>query len=254
MLRSALLHSHSRYEKIKAVVTDLMLSCLCLQSSCHLHCRSSDNPNEIRFDVYLLKHLANTLICFIGGVIAVSSAVIHATLAVGAQGESASAFELSYLYQATEGQQAEVALGQMAVQKASSDEVKQFGARMMRDHQRISEELGKLTRQEGIQETGELSMPHQRIQRMLSQLSGKEFDKVYMAFMVRDHIKVIDDWEQRAPTIADPRIKHWMAELLPLLKDHLEQGRAIAVAIGVNANDLAKVDEAASPSNPLRVR
>ena len=254
MSRSALLHSYSRYEKIKAVVTYLVLSCLCLQSSCHLHCRSSDNPDEIRFDVYLLKHLANTLICFIGGVIAVSSAVIHATLAVGAQGGSASAFELSYLYQATEGQQAEVALGRMAVQKASRDEIKQFGALILHDHLRASGELGKLTSQEGIREIGELSMPHQRIQRMLSQLSGKKFDKVYMAFMVRDHIKLIDDWEQRTPTIADPRIKHWMAELLHVLKDHLEQGRAIAVAIGVNANDLAKVDEAASPSNPLRVR
>ena len=193
-------------------------------------------------------------LCFIGGVIAASSVVIQTRLAVGAQEESASAFELSYLYQAIEGQQAEVALGQMAVQKASSDEVKQFGARMMQDHLRASEELGKLTTQEGIRETGELSMPHQRIQRMLSQLSGMDFDKAYMAFMVRDHIKLIGDWEQRSPTLADPRVKHWIAGLLPVLKDHLEQGRTIAAAIGVNANDLAKVDEAMSPSNPLRVR
>jgi putative membrane protein len=193
-------------------------------------------------------------LCFIGGVIASAFVAIQTTLTAGAQEESASAFELSYLYQATEGQQAEVAFGQMAVQKASSDKVKQFGARMMQDHRRASEELGKLTSQEGIRETGELSMPHQRIQRMLSQLSGKEFDKSYMAFMVQDHIQVIGDWEQRAPTLADHRIKHWMTGLLPVLKDHLEQGRAIAAAIGVNANDLAKVDEAASPSNPLRTR
>jgi putative membrane protein len=193
-------------------------------------------------------------LCFIGGVIAASSVVIQTRLAVGAQEESASAFELSYLYQAIEGQQAEVALGQMAVQKASSDEVKQFGARMMQDHLKASEELGKLTTQEGIRETGELSMPHQRIQRMLSQLSGMDFDKAYMAFMVQDHIKLIGDWEQRSPTLADPRVKHWIAGLLPVLKDHLEQGRTIAAAIGVNAKDLAKVDEAMSPSNPLRVR
>lgn len=193
-------------------------------------------------------------LCFIGGVIAASSVVIQTRLAVGAQEESASAFELSYLYQAIEGQQAEVALGQMAIQKASSDEVKQFGGRMMQDHLKASEELGKLTTQEGIRETGELSMPHQRIQRMLSQLSGMDFDKAYMAFMVQDHIKLIGDWEQRSPTLADPRVKHWIAGLLPVLKDHLEQGRTIAAAIGVNANDLAKVDEAVSPSNPLRVR
>ena len=124
-------------------------------------------------------------LCFIGGVIAASSVVIQTRLAVGAQEESASAFELSYLYQAIEGQQAEVALGQMAVQKASSNKVKQFGALMLQDHRRAGEELRKLTTQEGIRETGELSMPHQRIQRKLSQLSGKVFDKAYMAFMVR---------------------------------------------------------------------
>ena len=197
-------------------------------------------------------HLMN--LCFLCGVIAATSAVIDTTLAVGARAESASAFELSYLYQATEGQQAEVALGRMAVQKASRDEIKQFGALILHDHLRASGELGKLTSQEGIREIGELSMPHQRIQRMLSQLSGKEFDKAYMAFMVQDHMKVIGDWEQRAPTLTDPRVKHWMEDLLPILKDHLEQGRAIAAGIGVTANDLAKVAEATSPSNPLRTR
>jgi predicted outer membrane protein len=125
---------------------------------------------------------------------------------------------------------------------------------MMQDHRRISEALGKLTSQEGIRETGELNMPHQRIQRMLSQLSVKEFDNVYMAFMVQDHMKVIGDWEQRAPTLTDPRVKRWMEDLLPILKDHLEQGKAIAAGIGVTANDLAKVHEATSPSNPLRTR
>ena len=103
------------------------------------------------------------------------------------------------------------------------------------------------------EETGELNMPHQRIQRMLSQLSGKDFDRAYMAFMVRDHMKLITDWEQRAPTLADHRIKHWVAGLLPVLKDHLEQAKAIAAAIGVVASDLTKIDEAASPSNPLEV-
>jgi putative membrane protein len=194
-------------------------------------------------------HLMN--LYFLCGVIAAISAVIDTTLVVGAHAESASAFELSYLYQATEGQQAEVALGRMAVQKPSRDEIKQFGALILQDHLRASGELGKLTSQEGIGEIGELSMPHQRIQRMLSQLSGKQFDKAYMAFMVQDHIKVIGDWEQRAPTLADHRIKHWVAGLLPVLKDHLVQARAIAAAIGVNASDLAKVDEAASPSNVL---
>ena len=65
-----------------AVVTFLLISSMWLESGCHmfrleredlsvyhaqfmdawktyLHCRSSDKPDEIRFDMYQLKHLAN---------------------------------------------------------------------------------------------------------------------------------------------------------------------------------------------------
>lgn len=182
-------------------------------------------------------------------VIAASSVLVHTTLAVGAQGEAMSELEQSYLQKATHGHQAEVLLGQLALQKASSDQVKQYGAHMIQDHERVSEDLQKLTSKEDGPLPGELSMPHQQIQRLLSQLSGKDFDKAYMSFMVLDHMKEIGEWEQRAKTITDPRVKHWTARMLPILKEHLEQGRAIAAAIGVNGNDLAKVEEATSPSH-----
>ena len=193
--------------------------------------------------------------CFnVGVVLLASAAVIQASLAVTAQGRSISALEQSYLQKAIEGQQAEVALGQLAVQKASSDQVKQYGARMIQDHQRTSEKLQKLMSQEGAREIGELSMAHQQIQRMLSELSGKDFDRAYMAFMVRDHTTDLDEWQQRAQTVPDAGIDHWMAALLPVLKNHLEEARAIAAAIGVTAGDRAKVEEATSPSHPLRSR
>jgi len=71
--------------EVRAVVSFIMVLCLWLQSGCqmfplerqpsplahvqfmdawktYLHCRSSDKPDEIRFDVYQLKHLVNKLI------------------------------------------------------------------------------------------------------------------------------------------------------------------------------------------------
>ena len=184
-------------------------------------------------------------------VIATNSLVLHTTLAVGGQGEPMSELEQSYLQKATAGHQAEVALGQLAVKKASSNQVKQYGARMIQDHQRVSKELHKLTSKEGTPLPSGLSMPHQQIQRMLSQLSGKDFDKAYISFIVRDHMRELGEWEQRAPTLTDPRLQHWTAGILPILNDHLARGRAIATTIGVNDEDLARVEEATSPSQPL---
>jgi putative membrane protein len=166
--------------------------------------------------------------CLILRIITASSFLFSSTLAVGAREESIPELEQSYLQKAGERHQAEVALGQLSLQKASSDRVKQFGARMIQDHQKAIEEVQKLIRKEG-----ELSMPHQQIQRNLSQLSGKDFDKAYISFMVQDHMKDLGELEQRATTLTDPRAGHWMTDTLRMMKDHLEEAKAMAAAFGV---------------------
>src|SRR5689334_5505674 len=166
--------------------------------------------------------------------VAVCVGVIPTGIA-SAEGKAMPELEQSYLQKAAEGHQSEVALGRLAIQKASSDRVKQYAARMIQDHQRIGEEVHKLTSQEGTPVPSQPSMPHQQMEQKLSQLSGKDFDRPYMAFMVRDHTKELGDWEKRGQTLTDPRMEHWQADTLAILKDHLAEAKAIAAAIGVSA-------------------
>ena len=163
------------------------------------------------------------------GIIAASAVVCFTTPGMGAPVESIPALEESYLQKAAERHQAEVAIGQLALQKAASDRVKQYAARMIQDHQRVIEDVQKLIRKEG-----ELSMPHQEIQRKLSQLSGKDFDKAYMSFAVQDHEKDLGQLEQRASTVTNPRVQHWMADALQIMKDHLGEAKAVATAMGIS--------------------
>jgi putative membrane protein len=147
------------------------------------------------------------------------------------------------LQKAAQGHYAQVALGQLAVQKGSHDQVKQYGARMIQDHQRVGEEVGKLTRQGGSPLPSHLSMQHQQIQQKLSQLSGKDFDIAYISFIVRDHMKNFAELEQGSKSLTtDPRIGHVTASTLPLLKDHLEQAKALAATIGVREQDINEVN------------
>ena len=168
--------------------------------------------------------------CHIIGVVTAACAVAFTPPAIGAPAEGISELEQGYLQKAAERHQAEVVLGQLALRKASSDRVKQYSARMIQDHQKVIEHVEKLIRKEG-----ELSMPHQQIERKLSQLSGKEFDKAYMSFMVQDHEKVSGELRQRASTVTDPRVERWMTDALRIVKDHLNEAKAIVVAIGADA-------------------
>jgi putative membrane protein len=162
-------------------------------------------------------------------------------LVIGAPAEGIPDLEQGYLQKATERHQAEVALGQLALQKASSDRVKQYGARMIQDHQKAIEDVQKLIRKEG-----ELSMPHQEMQRRLSELSGKEFDKAFMSFMVKDHEKDLGELEQRAPTLTDARVEQWTADALRIMRDHLAEAKAIAAAIGATATNVPLVQDSST--------
>jgi putative membrane protein len=167
--------------------------------------------------------------------VAATSVVVPATFAFGTQPQPMSDIEQSFLQKAAEGQQAEVVLGQLAVQKASSDQVKQYGAHMIQDHQKASEELRQLATREGTLLPSQLSIEHQQIQQKLSQLSGKDFDKAYISFMVEDHMKDLGEFQQGARTLQDPQVRQWTQGTLPILKAHLDKAKAIAAMIGVNA-------------------
>ena len=56
--------------------------------------------------------------------------------------------DTTFIQKAAQGGIAKVELGQLAVQKASSEEVRKFGQRMVNDHSKANEQLKQLAEQE----------------------------------------------------------------------------------------------------------
>lgn len=138
----------------------------------------------------------------------------------------------SFLKKAAQGQQAEIALGHMATQRAADPEVKKFGARMMLDHQKASEEVQQLAAKEGVQLPKQLSEQQKDKQQQLSKLSGREFDLAYIQYLLKDHKKEVKQFEQSAQQLQDPEVKQWASSALPVLKQHLDQANSVAMSLG----------------------
>ncbi len=62
-----------------------------------------------------------------------------------------SAAAKTFVKKAAEGGLAEVELGKLATQKASSEEVKKFGQKMVDDHSKANEPLKQVAGSEGIE-------------------------------------------------------------------------------------------------------
>jgi putative membrane protein len=140
----------------------------------------------------------------------------------------------SFLQRAAERQQAEIALGQLASERAGDRQVKQFGAQMIEDHRKAGAELRQLATKEGVVLPTDLTMNHKDKQEQFSRLSGSEFDRAYIEYMLRDHRKDVKEFERQTKAIKDPQVLHWAEGALPLLKKHLRRAQQIASAIGMD--------------------
>jgi putative membrane protein len=171
------------------------------------------------------------------------STAISGSLAMAQQGSDASspamsskaspglsAADAKFIKEAAAGGMAEVELGQLAAQKASSDQVKQFGQRMVDDHSKANDQLKQLASQKNIDLPQGPSAKHKATKAQLEKLSGDDFDRAYMADMLKDHKKDVADFQRESKTAHDPDIKNFAAQTLPTLQEHLKQAESIAPA------------------------
>jgi putative membrane protein len=123
---------------------------------------------------------------------------------------------------------AEVEHGKLAAQNAASDDVKQFGQRMVDDHGKANAELKSLASKKGVTLPAELDAKHKAMQDKLSKLNGAAFDSAYVAHMVAAHKDAVALFQREAQTGKDAETKAFAEKTLPTLQDHLKSAQALA--------------------------
>jgi putative membrane protein len=130
-----------------------------------------------------------------------------------------------FMKEAAEGGMAEVELGQLAADKASSPDVKDFAQRMVKDHSQANDQLKQIATKKNVTLPTSPSAKDEMTKKKLSKMSGDGFDKAYMADMVKDHKKDIAAFEKESNSGQDPDVKQFATQTLPTLQDHLKQAQ-----------------------------
>ncbi|MBA3923051.1 MAG: DUF4142 domain-containing protein [Nostocaceae cyanobacterium] len=139
-----------------------------------------------------------------------------------------SVVDKKFMTEAAQGGLAEVQLGQLASQRATSDAVKQFGQRMVQDHTQANTQLKQLASQKGVTLPTTIGSENQKVKQQLSKLSKTRFDKAYINDMVKDHVKDVSLFQSEAQGGQDTDVKAFAAQTLPTLQKHLQMAKSIA--------------------------
>jgi len=118
---------------------------------------------------------------------------------------------------------AEVELGKLAEEKASSTQVKDFAKKMVDDHGKANDELKSIASTKNITLPSETDAKHKATIDRLSKLSGDAFDRAFTQDMLSDHKKAVSAFRTESKNGKDPEVKAFAAKTLPTLESHLKQ-------------------------------
>jgi putative membrane protein len=152
--------------------------------------------------------------------------------------------DMEFARKAAEGGLKEVRLGELAQQQAESEEVQQFGQRMVEDHGQVNEQLKQIAEQKGIELPQELPDEAQQLHDELQQNSGAEFDQAYMDEMVSDHEEDVEAFEDYVESAQDPDLRTFAEQTLPTLREHLELARQTQEQVVAAAGEMEQPDAA----------
>ncbi|MEI9980053.1 MAG: DUF4142 domain-containing protein [Edaphobacter sp.] len=153
-----------------------------------------------------------------------------------------------FLRKAAEGGIAEVKLGQLAVQKGSSDEVKAFAQKMVDDHTALNNDMAQLADSMGIMLPKAMNKDDQAEYDKLKSLSGNDFDIEYLTFMVKDHHKDLHEFRMEAANPrADANLHDAVVKAASVIHDHTVMVDKLARDKGIPVPTHAK-HPPASPS------
>jgi putative membrane protein len=133
------------------------------------------------------------------------------------QGKSDSEFVLA----AADGGMLEARLGELALTRALSPEVKTFAQSMVTDHGEANEELKILASKSNISIPETLSTTSQEKYDAIAEKDGEDFDRSYAEAMVADHKVTIENFYVQANKGSESEISDWAEAKVPILEHHL---------------------------------
>jgi putative membrane protein len=128
----------------------------------------------------------------------------------------------SFLRKTLEDDVAQEQMGQLAAQKSQSDDVKQFGQKMVQIHTELNDQLRPAAKQLGVDELKGPSKKQKQEIAKLEALSGPDFDTAYIQAMAKQQQHDLKGFKDEATAGQNPNVQMAAKQDAPILEQHYQ--------------------------------
>ncbi len=122
----------------------------------------------------------------------------------------------------------ELEAGRLAQSRAISEEVREAGAIMVKDHTRSARELQDTATASQVSVPTRLDGPHAALIDRLHKTSPEQFDKVWISQQLAAHKQSIDLLRRYRKDGKNAEMRRFAGEALPLIESHLARMETLA--------------------------
>jgi putative membrane protein len=117
----------------------------------------------------------------------------------------------------------EIQSSQLALQKSSNADVKQFAQQMIDDHTKAGAKLAGITKDDKMPAPPtQLDAKHKKIMGSLQEKSGASFDSAYIQAQTKAHHEAVNLFSKYGKSGENPDLKKFASTTLPTLQSHLQ--------------------------------
>ena len=138
-----------------------------------------------------------------------------------------SASDRSFLQHEAQGAAYELALAQLAAQKATREDIKAYAQHILADHDQANAALEQLAQSKGVSLPKTLSNDDQTRLAGLRNLQGHEFDRSFVNEAVRINQEDKRDFAKEAKMTHDPEVRAYVKQSSAMDQKHADEARQL---------------------------
>lgn len=123
-----------------------------------------------------------------------------------------------------------VEICKQADKQASSPKVKEFAAQLAQDHQKCCDKLNEAIKSRNISASTPSTDAKNEMERLMK-LQGTEFDRAYLAYVIKGHREGIAMFENESKNGKNAEVRTFADESLPMLREHLKKAEELQKSI-----------------------